>query len=540
MTWSIAKDKPCNRVLCEKMNIVNEKEVWLSRHDRDCAGLYGTLPLAKDLPMMLTEHIDQNPEHNLLKGRIYYLKRWALDDREDSEYSDNARHLRYPPKVAHMEFWEWVDEDGTKVEKLCSWIIDGVDEPGVYPIKPVAREWFLDQRRANPKLSVKRWQLPLSPAYAITAHGSQGTTLRAAFLELQIGRGVSCIASYVASTRPRKKEDLLIFRAFDRDVFTQGEPEGPCLLLRKMRGEKIDWEAIEKKHVPQRLCKGPCLSVKPKAEFSQKEWLNKEDAHCKACMQRLREQGKTVRCESCRSWFGKEDMSLASAKNPSRFKCSRCSAKGERACFRCGAMKPEEDFPAFRWAKRMVDRICAECMAARKCSACQKQKSRTKYSEDEWMNTDALRRCKDCVPKRCCSCKKARGRRYFDAKQWPLDEGTALCHDCDRKRCASCSKLKGHMQFTATMWQLDDGSPELRCRECTTGKRQKGMWTCQNRQCKLQKPHAEFTKAIQNCGGDARKVLGDARVCNACQERLEKHRTDQRLHNMKFVQKMPQ
>ena len=148
-------------------------------------------------------------------------------------------------------------------------------------------------------------------------------------------------------------------------------------------------------------------------------------------------------------------------------------------------MKPEEDFPASRWAHGKAQRICGECMAARKCSACQTQKSRTKYSEDELMNTDALRRCKDCVPKRCCSCRKARGRRYFDARQWALDEGTALCHDCDRKRCASCSKLKGHMQFTATMWQLDDGSPELRCRECTTGKRQKGMWTCQNRQCKV-------------------------------------------------------
>ena len=105
------------------------------------------------------------------------------------------------------------------MEKPCSWVIEGIGEPGVYPIKPIPREWFLDQRRDNPKLSVKRWQLPLAPAYAITAHGSQGQTLVAAFLDLQIGRGVSCIASYVASTRPRKKEDLLIYRSFDRDVF---------------------------------------------------------------------------------------------------------------------------------------------------------------------------------------------------------------------------------------------------------------------------------------------------------------------------------
>ena len=46
VTWSIAKDKPGNRVLAEKIHLEEEKEVWLTRHDRDCADLYGTLPLS--------------------------------------------------------------------------------------------------------------------------------------------------------------------------------------------------------------------------------------------------------------------------------------------------------------------------------------------------------------------------------------------------------------------------------------------------------------------------------------------------------------
>ena len=41
----------------------------------------------------------------------------------------------------------------------------------------------------------------------------------------------------------------------------QGEPEGPSILLRKLRGEKIDWKAVEEKHTPKRRCKGPCLSL---------------------------------------------------------------------------------------------------------------------------------------------------------------------------------------------------------------------------------------------------------------------------------------
>ena len=76
----------------------------MSRRDRDCGGLYGTLPLAKGMPVMLTDHYDRNPEKALLKGRIGYVKGWVLDEREDSLYQDNARYLRYPPKVVLVQF----------------------------------------------------------------------------------------------------------------------------------------------------------------------------------------------------------------------------------------------------------------------------------------------------------------------------------------------------------------------------------------------------------------------------------------------------
>ena len=150
----------------------------------------------------------------LLRGRIGYVKGWVLDEREDSLYQDNARYLRYPPKVVLVQFTEMVDEGDEKVENDCSWVVDGIDEEGVCPIKPRNSIWCLDQRREKPKLKVIRYQLPLAPAYSITAHGSQGQTLRAAILDLAIGRGVSIIASYVALTRNRKKDDLSIYRKF--------------------------------------------------------------------------------------------------------------------------------------------------------------------------------------------------------------------------------------------------------------------------------------------------------------------------------------
>ena len=60
-------------MLNEKPNILEEKKIWLQRHDKDCSGLYGMLPLAKGMPVALTDHVDRNPQKNLLRGRIGYI-----------------------------------------------------------------------------------------------------------------------------------------------------------------------------------------------------------------------------------------------------------------------------------------------------------------------------------------------------------------------------------------------------------------------------------------------------------------------------------
>jgi hypothetical protein len=212
-----------------------------------------------------------------------------------------------------VQFYDWQKEGDIWVQKPCAWKIEGMPEAGVYPIRPWSRQWFLDQRRDYPVLGVRRWQVPLTPGYSITAHGSQGQTLPAAILDLVVGRGVNTIASYMAMTRIRTRHDLLIFRTFARDIFTRGEPEGPSLLLRVLRGENIDWPAIEAKHAPKKHCRGPCMQVRLKEHFSGKEQANKEDPHCKECIQRLADAGKTNRCKRCRAWCGKEDFGDDSA-----------------------------------------------------------------------------------------------------------------------------------------------------------------------------------------------------------------------------------
>ena len=77
-----AKDTPSNGVLREKPGIIAEKAEWLKRSGRECGDLYGMLPLVLGMPMALTDHIDRNPDKQLLRGNIGILHSWVLEDGE--------------------------------------------------------------------------------------------------------------------------------------------------------------------------------------------------------------------------------------------------------------------------------------------------------------------------------------------------------------------------------------------------------------------------------------------------------------------------
>ena len=184
----------------------------------------------------------------------------------------------------------------------------------------------------------------------------------------------------------------------------QGEPEGPALLLHKLRGGAIDWAALEKKHTPKRYCYGPCMLLRLKEEYSAKEWKNKEDPHCKACILKLQEQGKTVRCIQCRAWCGDTDMPAGMMRNrtQSQFVCSTCQSKPNlRRCHACGEMRTESEYPATRWNQVLKMRSCFTCSQSRSCSACRRRDSKHKFPDDQWNAPDAERLCNDCPEANC-------------------------------------------------------------------------------------------------------------------------------------------
>ena len=290
VTYASAKDTPSLDALREKPGIAADKLTWLQRHDRESGDLYGLLPLIHGMPVALTDHIDRSPDKQLLKGKIGFLHSWVLDEKESSQFQDGVRILNKLPKVVFVKFPD------------AEWELPGLGVKGLYPITPKRSKWFLDKGRKHPVLKISRQQIPLAPAWAITAHAAQGQTLAAAIVDMQIGRGTSPIASYVAMTRVRCRDDLLIYRPFDRSLFTRGPPQGPELLLKKLRGEYIDWAKIEEEHTPHKRC-SLCGFEAFKQDYLIGQWNRKDKRHCcNGCLARKKAEGTPYECKQCHLW----------------------------------------------------------------------------------------------------------------------------------------------------------------------------------------------------------------------------------------------
>ena len=149
VTWVQAKDTPLPKTLQERPDLVLQKTAWLSRHDRECGDLYGMFPLIEGLPVALTDHLDRNPEKQLLRGKIGTIHSWKLAATEESCWEDDVRILHEMPEVVYVKF------------ENCDWQIDGSPGPGIYPITKVKRNWYVDRNRQYPQLAVQRQQLPL-------------------------------------------------------------------------------------------------------------------------------------------------------------------------------------------------------------------------------------------------------------------------------------------------------------------------------------------------------------------------------------------
>ena len=135
ITYSPAKDTPSANVLRDNPGIAANKLQWLQRHDRESGDLYGMLPLIHNMPVALIDHIDRSPDKQLLKGKVGHIHSWVLHGDEKSVPQNGRRVLDKMPLVVFVKF------PGAK------WKLPGLDEEGLYPIRPRSHSWFLDKGR---------------------------------------------------------------------------------------------------------------------------------------------------------------------------------------------------------------------------------------------------------------------------------------------------------------------------------------------------------------------------------------------------------
>ena len=114
-------------------------------------------------------------------------------------------------------------------------------------------------------------EVPLTPAYAMTAHSSQGKTLEAVLLDLNVEKRVDTTFGAVAASRVRSRHDALILRPFPLWLFQRGAVEGPQLLLKTLRGEEIDWAAYREGRKPSATC-SQCQQVREIDGFEFEQW----------------------------------------------------------------------------------------------------------------------------------------------------------------------------------------------------------------------------------------------------------------------------
>ena len=180
ITCCAAKDHPTLDVLRARPDLPTKKLEWLKRHDSKSGDLYGVLPLMRNMPVAMTDRIDRGVDKRVLKGRVGHIHSWVIDKDETSTFANGKLILTRLPKVVFVKF---LAKDGEEL----TWTLPGQSEPGVYPIVPMKKDWYLDKGRLHPVVHIKRRQLPLTPAFAMTAHAAQGQTFsKGAIVDLKL------------------------------------------------------------------------------------------------------------------------------------------------------------------------------------------------------------------------------------------------------------------------------------------------------------------------------------------------------------------
>ena len=184
--WYYASDF-YKKNLIEDDNLINSLQ---SLHSGETNQRLTCLPLVLGMPVLVSHNF--SVEDGVVNGARGIVKQIRF-------YTDNhgCRHLT--SVIVHIP-----DSSSTPFSELSS---------NEYPILPDSTDFQMNHPYNRTNITILRHQILLQPAFAMTAHRSQGQTLPRVIIDYQSCKGTE--APYVMTSRVRSLNDLLILRPFE-------------------------------------------------------------------------------------------------------------------------------------------------------------------------------------------------------------------------------------------------------------------------------------------------------------------------------------
>ena len=228
----------------------------------------------------------------------------------------------------------------------------------------------------------------------------------------------------------------MIYRPFDLEPFTKGIPQGTALLLRKLRGEALDWSEIENKLIPKQTCR-ICKKRQDRSKFATYEFKKKEgSAVCLECM------------EDCKGELDEWTHHF---------------------CEKCDSIKPEHKFTLTGRQRQFFRKVnCADCYTPQRGGLRPGTESKNEESKARKLVCRQCHQTFDFVPSGHIT--KTMRKEHLSSR-----ERKVLCYECYGGRptytCNRCGESGHREDFQKTHFEQDCQRGTQQCLECKTGKR---------------------------------------------------------------------
>ncbi len=214
LRWFYAQDFHSGQLITERDLV----EKLRAQHSGKTNHRLGKLPLVEGMPVIVSQNYDVNG--GVVNGTIWVLRKVrTVQDRTSGEYLLKSCIISI--KDVHCSAMTNLPE-------------------GDLPILQDVVDMTFKHKHSNRKCVIKRYQVPIQPAFAITCHKAQGQTFDRVIVDLESCKGSE--APYVMLSRARSLESLLIFRPFKFSKITCRQSED--LRNENRRLEVLDLQTI--------------------------------------------------------------------------------------------------------------------------------------------------------------------------------------------------------------------------------------------------------------------------------------------------------